>query len=42
VLHRDDNPLNCQQANLVVVTRGVASAKARKTLTRESTSNYKA
>jgi hypothetical protein len=27
VLHRDDNPLNCQQANLVVVTRGVASSK---------------
>jgi hypothetical protein len=42
VLHRDDNPLNCQKANLVVVTRGVASAKARKTLTRESTSTYKA
>jgi hypothetical protein len=41
VLHRDDNPLNCQKANLVVVTRGVASAKARKTRTRESTSTYK-
>ena len=41
MLHRDDNPMNCQKANLVVVTRGAASAKARKTLTRESTSTYK-
>ena len=42
VIHIDGNPLNCQKANLVVVTRGVASAKARKTRTRESTSTYKA
>ena len=41
VIHIDGNPLNCQKANLVVVTRGVARAKARKTRTRESTSTYK-
>lgn len=41
VIHIDGNPLNCQKANLVVMTRGVARAKARKTRTRESTSTYK-
>jgi len=31
VIHIDGNPLNCQKANLDVVIRGVASAKARRT-----------